>query len=143
MSSTSAAFEQFQDLLREMFQFDYNELDFGLFKVLRLKRTFIEQFIDGDGDQDLKSIVARELTNIRQSDEKAENDWITRYCSELGPRGKAAWEALSGDPIDADLQDNLKQAVTAAELPEQLDATLERIDRWLQGQSVRSSHLEA
>lgn len=143
MSSASAAFQQFQGLLSEMFQFDHNELDFGLFKVLRLKRSFIEQFIDGDSDQDLKSIVARELANIRQSDEKAESGWITRYCAELGPRGKAAWEALSADPTDPGLQDKLRQAVTAAELPEQLDATRERIDRWLKGQSVSSTHLEA
>lgn len=47
--------------LREMFQFDDNELDFGLFKVLRLKRTFIEQFISGEGEQDLKRMVQREL----------------------------------------------------------------------------------
>lgn len=143
MSSASGAFQQFQGLLREMFQFDHNELDFGLFKVLRLKQSFIEAFIDGDAGQDLKNIVADELANIRQSDEKAENDWITRYCSELGPRGKAAWDDLSVDPTDAKLQDNLKEAVTASELPERLDATLERIERWLQGQSVSSSHLEA
>lgn len=143
MSTELSAFEKFQDLLRGMFQFDNNELDFGLFKVLRLKRTFIEQFINGNGDQDLKAIVVRELANIRQSDQKAETDWIARYCSELGPKGKLAWEALSENPTDPDLQDNLKQAVNAAELPEKLDATLERIDRWFQGQSVSSTHLEA
>lgn len=143
MNGDPTAFEKFQGLLREMFQFDHSELDFGLFKVLRLKRAFIEQFIDGDGEQDLKSIVARELANIRQSDEKAESDWIARYCSELGPRGKAAWEALSENPTEPALQDRLREAVTAAELPENLDATLERINRWLKGQSVSSTHLEA
>ncbi len=143
MSTDQTAFEEFQGLLREMFQFDHNELDFGLFKVLRLKRAFIEQFIDGDGEQDLKNIVARELENIRQRDQMAETEWMAQYCSELGPRGKLAWEALSADPIDTDLQTKLKQAISVAELPEQLDAKLERIDRWLQGQSVSSTHLEA
>ena len=61
MTTPETAFSQFQGFLREMFQFDDNELDFGLFKVLRLKRTFIEQFISGDGEQDLKRIVQREL----------------------------------------------------------------------------------
>jgi len=45
MPAPLTPFAQFQNLLREMFQFDHNELDFGLFKVLRLKRTYIEQFI--------------------------------------------------------------------------------------------------
>lgn len=70
MNGEQTAFGKFQGLLREMFQFHHNELDFGLFKVLRLKRTFIEKFIDGDGEQDLRSIVAHELANIRQSDER-------------------------------------------------------------------------
>ena len=41
------AFEQFQQFLREMFQYDNNDLNFGLFKILRLKRNYIEQFITG------------------------------------------------------------------------------------------------
>lgn len=41
MSALPSPFAQFQNLLREMFQFDHNELDFGLFKVLRLKRTYL------------------------------------------------------------------------------------------------------
>ena len=48
-SAIQSPFTQFQNLLREMFQFDGNDLDFGLFKVLRLKHTFIERFISGDG----------------------------------------------------------------------------------------------
>lgn len=62
---------------------------------------------------------------------------------ELGRRTKAAWEAVLENPTDLDLHDPLRQAVTAAELPEHLDAALERIDRWLKGQSVSSTHLEA
>ena len=72
MSAPSSPFAQFQNLLREMFQFDHNELDFGLFKVLRLKRTYIEQFISGEGAQDLKHIVARELESIRGTDTEDE-----------------------------------------------------------------------
>ncbi|CDS53325.1 hypothetical protein [Polaromonas sp. CG9_12] len=47
MPAPLTPFSQFQNLLREMFQLDHKELDFGLFKVLRLKRTYIEQFISG------------------------------------------------------------------------------------------------
>ena len=41
-SAIQSPFTQFQNLLREMFQFDGNDLDFGLFKILRLKHTFID-----------------------------------------------------------------------------------------------------
>lgn len=75
MSAPQAPFAQFQNLLLEMFQFDDNELDFGLFKVLKLKRTYIEQFIGGEGAQDLKHIVARELESIRGVDTQPLFDW--------------------------------------------------------------------
>ena len=35
MSASNDVFPLFQQFLREMFQFDHHELDFGLFKVLR------------------------------------------------------------------------------------------------------------
>lgn len=34
----ATAFDQLKGLLREMFQFDEHDLDFGIYKVLRLKR---------------------------------------------------------------------------------------------------------
>lgn len=39
------ALKRFQDLLRDLFQFDMAELDFGLYRLLRLKRDEIEAFI--------------------------------------------------------------------------------------------------
>ena len=76
MPQEPSTFELFQNFLREMFQFDNNELDFGLFKVLRLKRAFIEQFINGDGAQDLRRIVSRELEAIRSADDADEKQWL-------------------------------------------------------------------
>lgn len=37
--------EKFQKLLREMFQFDCAELDFGIYRIMNLKRAIIERFI--------------------------------------------------------------------------------------------------
>lgn len=143
MSNSLPAFERFQGLLGEMFQFDHNELDFGLFRVMRLKRKFIEQFIAGESDQDLKQIVGRELSTIRGADDAEESQWIANRCELLGLRVKATWEDLLRDANSAELQDNLRAAVRVAEMPNQIDATLDRIERWLQGQSVSSTHLEA
>lgn len=39
------ALSKFQDLLRTLFQFDCQELDFGIYRILNLKRQQIERFI--------------------------------------------------------------------------------------------------
>lgn len=137
------AFEQFQHFLREMFQYDNNDLDFGLFKVLRLKRNYIEQFINGDGEQDLRQIVQRELAAIRSAESEDEREMLGRYLDELGRKTKEAWAALLPEPNDADKQARLKQAVEALEEQDKLAATLQRLERWLATQKVSLSHLEA
>ena len=43
-----ANFERLRTLLREMFQLDRGDLDFGLYRVMRLKRAEIERFLGGD-----------------------------------------------------------------------------------------------
>ena len=63
-----------------MFQFDGNDLDFGLFKILRLKHAFIDQFIRGDGEQDLSRIVRREQAAIRGADHAGERQWLAYRC---------------------------------------------------------------
>jgi len=49
--------EKFQDLLRELFQFDCADLDFGIYRIMNHKRDVIERFIT----QDLPKAVAAEL----------------------------------------------------------------------------------
>ncbi len=39
------ALKRFQDLMRDLFQFDMSDLDFGLYRLLRLKRDEIETFL--------------------------------------------------------------------------------------------------
>ena len=47
----------FQCLLRELFQFDSADLDFGIYRIMNHKRAVIERFIT----QDLPRIVNAEL----------------------------------------------------------------------------------
>ncbi|MDP2432708.1 MAG: site-specific DNA-methyltransferase [Pseudomonadota bacterium] len=143
MPQEQSTFELFQNFLREMFQFDNNELDFGLFKVLRLKRAFIEQFINGDGEQDLRRIVSRELAAIRSADDADEKQWLTNRCELLGIKTKKAWENALANLRDKALSDALRQAVQNAEEDDKLTTTLERLDRWLQAQQHSTGHLEA
>lgn len=39
--------EKFQNLLRTVFQFDYADLDFGIYRMLNYKRKQIEEFVIG------------------------------------------------------------------------------------------------
>lgn len=143
MSASNDVFPLFQQFLREMFQFDHHELDFGLFKVLRLKRSFIEQFIDGDGDQDLRRIVSRELAAIRSADDADERQWLANRCDYLGPRPRKAWTAVLENLQDKAMRDTLRQAISQAEEEHTLQNTLDRLDRWLQAQQYSAGHLEA
>ena len=143
MSASNDVFPLFQQFLREMFQFDHHELDFGLFKVLRLKRSFIEQFIDGDGEQDLRRIVSRELAAIRSADDADERQWLANRCDYLGPRPRKAWTAVLENLQDKAMWDTLRQAISQAEEEHTLQNTLDRLDRWLQAQQYSAGHLEA
>lgn len=143
MSAPQAPFAQFQNLLREMFQFDHNELDFGLFKVLRLKRTYIEQFISGESVQDLKHIVSRELESIRGADTEDERQWLLNRCELLGLKANTAWAAVAANPQDPALQAKLMAVLQIVEDEAQLDNTQGRLKSWLQTQAYSTSHLEA
>ena len=39
---------KFQQLLRELFQFDCADLDFGIYRIMNFKRAIIERFISED-----------------------------------------------------------------------------------------------
>ena len=143
MTTTDTAFAQFQQFLREMFQFDHNELDFGLFKVLRLKRSYIEQFISGTGAQDLKRIVEQELSAIRGADDADERQWLANRCDHLGPKPRKAWANLHENLQAPQLHQALRHAVEQAEEEDALQNTLDRLDRWLQSQQHSTGHLEA
>ena len=49
--------DKFKQLLRELFQFDCADLDFGIYRIMNYKRDVIEKFIT----QDLKGFLSREL----------------------------------------------------------------------------------
>ena len=57
MTSIQTSLAKFQGLLRELFQFDQADLDFGIYRIMNHKRDAVEQFIT---DQ-LPAFVADEL----------------------------------------------------------------------------------
>ena len=44
----SEKFERLRAVLREMFQLDRGDLDFGLYRIMNLKRTEVERFLSDD-----------------------------------------------------------------------------------------------
>ncbi len=48
---------RFQQLLRGLFQFDCADLDFGIYRIMNIKRAIIERFIS----EDLPRLVNDEL----------------------------------------------------------------------------------
>ena len=56
-STTPANISKFQDLLRELFQFDCADLDFGIYRIMNHKRDAVERFIN----EQLPATIATEL----------------------------------------------------------------------------------
>ncbi len=59
--------EQLKTSLKEMFQFQNNDLNFGIFKIYKLKQKEIEKFID----ENLENIVKKELEQVSNLEEKS------------------------------------------------------------------------
>ena len=82
--------EKFQHLLRELFQFDSTDLDFGIYRIMNYKRDAIEKFIV----EDLPKAIADDL----EQGLLAEQDRAAAELEEIAQRVK---ETLSEDAIEA------------------------------------------
>ena len=83
--------KKFQQLLRELLQFDCADLDFGIYRIMNLKRTIIERFIS----EDLPRLVNEELNKGALADQ-------TQAAKELDAARKKLLEALGEDVLDTD-----------------------------------------
>jgi len=98
--------EQFADLLREMFQLNQPELDFGLYRIMHARKDDINRFID----KDLPKITQQAFSQFASQDKSA-------LEQELEAARKAA-QAAGFDPeqspkvqqIQAQLKDNFDLA---------------------------------
>ena len=86
MKTTDAAVKRFQELLRELFQFEASDLDFGIYRILNYKRKQIEKFIDEDLVNKVESAFEKHkgerLRNINQRFEEAKQ----KVIQSLGPQ---------------------------------------------------------
>lgn len=87
----SSASRKFQDLLRELFQFDCADLDFGIYRVMNYKRDVIEAFIT----EALPRTVKEELRSGPISDQTLAAERLQQVVREVH-------EILGTNALDAD-----------------------------------------
>lgn len=84
--------DQLKFFLKEMFQFNSNDLDFGIYRVYNLKRKEIENFIDGKDEQCLEPIINKTLELISNIEKQVELTSLTAYLKKFNQ------ESLINDP---------------------------------------------
>lgn len=113
--------EKFQELLREMFQFDCSDLDFGIYRIMNFKREAVERFIQ----KDLLDAVNKELSTgslasqsqvARERDDVADEIRETLGESALDGEGVLA-EQFHGTPLGKRYLDLQSRASGAATRP--------------------------
>jgi adenine-specific DNA-methyltransferase len=82
---------KFQQLLRELFQFDSADLDFGIYRIMNHKREVIERFIT----EDLPQAIAEELERGALAEQ-------SRATQALEAARKKVLDALGDDALDAE-----------------------------------------
>ena len=83
--------EKFQNLLRELFQFDCADLDFGIYRIMNHKRDVIEGFIG----EDLPQAIAEQLNRGALAEQAHVAEKLQEVRYRIG-------EILGDDAIDAD-----------------------------------------
>ena len=83
--------KKFQDLLRELFQFDCADLDFGIYRIMNHKRDVIEQFIA----EDLPNAIADELDSGALADQSHAAEELTEVAEQI--RNNLAVDAIDAD----------------------------------------------
>lgn len=83
---------QLKSFLKEMFQFNANDLDFGIYRIYNLKRKEIEQFIDGGDENCLEPIINKTLELVSNIERKVELTTLTNYLKKYNQ------ENLLNDP---------------------------------------------
>ena len=82
---------KFQNLLRELFQFDCADLDFGIYRIMNYKRAVLERFIA----EDLPRAIEEELKRGALAEQ-------SEAAQALESARKKVLESLGEDALDAD-----------------------------------------
>lgn len=120
--------KKFQHLLRELFQFDCADLDFGIYRVMNYKRDAIESFISDELPRGIREeLQSGDLADRAQNAEKLE-DVRTRIL-----------ESLGRDAVDAD--GNLDERFRETPLGREYLVLKARAGRGLSGEALETDIL--
>ena len=86
-SPTADALNTLREKLREMFHFTHNDLDFGIFRILKIKRDEVNQFIDDK----LTDIVDNALTGVTKALHESQLTKVREYVTREGGRRQRDW----------------------------------------------------
>jgi len=81
--SKENSIDQLKFFLKEMFQFNANDLDFGIYRIYNLKRKEIENFIDGKDEQCLEPIINKTLELVSNIEKQVELTSLTAYLKKF------------------------------------------------------------
>ncbi len=123
----SDAFTRLQELLRELFQFDNKDLDFGIYRIMNHKRDAVEEFIQnglaGAVDDALKGgAVARQEARAKELRQATEQVKETFGEYAIDPKGELN-ESFRETPLGKDYLEARSGAGEAVDL-EELKATI-------------------
>ncbi len=104
---TTEALNTLREKLREMFHFTHNDLDFGIFRILKIKRDEINQFID----EKLVVIVDKTLSEVTDA---LYNNQLTAVKEYVSREGGATEQAYLND-----ISDNLQLLIGFLEYKQQ------------------------
>jgi len=90
--SKENSIDKLKFFLKEMFQFNANDLDFGIYRIYNLKRKEIENFIVGKNEQCLEPIINKTLELVSNIEKQVELTSLTAYLKKFNQ------ENLVNDP---------------------------------------------
>ncbi|WP_367155467.1 site-specific DNA-methyltransferase [Methylomonas sp. HYX-M1] len=139
--TSSNAFTQLQAFLKDMFQFGEHDLDFGLYRIIRLKRQFIENFIAGDGRDSLRAVVTNALSSVQNAQVKTSEHWLAGFAGRFGQNGAPVWQKLYDNPFDQAALDKYQLLFQLS--PEEQQHGEQHLATWLEARQLDSGNLEA
>jgi adenine-specific DNA-methyltransferase len=112
-------FDKLKSLLKELFQLDHPDLDFGLYRIMHAKSAEVTQFLERDLLPQVKAALAQYQT-ANKSELEAELAKAVEQARSLGVdpeatqkvkdlRARLATEAVDIDQLEADVYDHLYQ----------------------------------
>jgi adenine-specific DNA-methyltransferase len=78
-----SSIDQLKYFLKEMFQFNSNDLDFGIYRIYNLKRKEIENFIDGKDNNCLEPIILKTLELVANIEKDVELSTLRTYLKKF------------------------------------------------------------